>query len=125
MFERKITTQDCINHIKNLKSTDEKHDVLTLAVSHMFNAVTADDILHQNKKGEWKYAGKTLHPNQAKLIGQQIEDFRESDLHKILKSDIEYQANHKMFTTSKSEMDMIAGKLLLYALDVIETRLNK
>lgn len=125
IIKKWITTDDCINHIRSIESLDEKHRVLTVAVKDMFNAVTADDILRQQPDGSWGYADKKLHREQAQMIAKQMEGFKKSELWKILKLDIRYQANKKMFVDSQSNTHHVFGKSLLWFIDIIETRLNK
>ena len=43
---------------------------------------------------------------------------------KVLQNDIKYQANHKMFISSKNDMDIVMGKSWTYVLDIIKTRLS-
>ena len=39
---------------------EDKHQILTEAVRDLFNTISAEDILRENNKGEWRYQDKLL-----------------------------------------------------------------
>lgn len=121
---RFISVDDFIEHVRNRGSLKEKHQILTQAVKRLFNTVSADDILKETEQG-MMFEGKVLVKAEADAIREHAVVFRDSKLYKILIKDIKYQANRRMFIDSKTEMDMIAGKLILFNEDIIKTRLKK
>ena len=106
-----------------VKNDKDKAKVLTLAVRDLFNTISADDILTESK-GEWLAGGKPITPAELKSIIVEAEFILNSRLWKYLKKEIQYRANKSMYERAQSEMDLTAGKMFLYALDTIQTRLN-
>lgn len=98
-------------------------DVLTGAVKHLFNTIGENDILKE-VNGVWMADGKPLNEGQRKLLISEGKTFYHSTIWRVLQVDIKYRANRAMFERSKTEMDLIAGKLWLYVLDAINTRLK-
>lgn len=98
-------------------------EVLEEAVAELFNIVTPDDIL-QEKGGVWYAGGKPLLEGEDKILVAEADVFTNSKLWKHLAKDIEYQACLRMFKKSQTPDDLLAGKLLLYLKDIIETRLK-
>jgi hypothetical protein len=113
-----------VKKLLNYLSKEEKHEILTMSVRKFFNTITAEDILKE-KEGQWFYEGKALNEATKKLLISQAEVLKEWQLWKILQDDIRYQANKRMFLDSKTENDLIAGKIMLWNLDVISDRLKK
>lgn len=112
-----------ISAIKS-KDSNEKYQILTLAVRRLFNTISSNDILKPIDGGEWMCAGKTLKEGDRALLRSEAEILKKMKLWEVLQIDIKYHANLKMFIHSKSEIDLVAGKLSLYNLDVIKTRLE-
>lgn len=119
-----LTTDEFIEHLTTLP-VEEKHKVLTLAVKRLFNSVGQDDILRTNERGIWMIEGREMTQEEMEAVKKSAENFMNGKLWSILEKDIRYQANRRMFTDSKNEFDLIAGKLLLYSLDIIKTRLKR
>ena len=101
-----------------------KDEALTEAVKELFNTISSDDIL-KDDNGVWSVNGKTITEGEKKLLISEASLFSKSRLWKILKNEIKYLANKAMFEKAKTENDIIAGKLWLYTLDAIDTKLNK
>jgi hypothetical protein len=100
-----------------------KDDVLAQAMKDLFNTVTEEDILRE-VNGAWFSGERSLNEQEVKLLIAEAEQFTKSRLWKELRKDIQYQANRTMFEKSRTEADMIAGKMALYILDCIKTRLE-
>lgn len=114
---------DAHSFLKSL-SRNDREQILTEAVAHLFSTIGPDDILRFTPEG-WKNGDKILHPEQMKLLAAQANQLLNMELWKILQKDAAYQANLKMFRDSQDVMDITAGKLLLYLQDVFKTRLEK
>ena len=123
-FIKKQTVDDFIEHLHELPTTD-KHRILTEAVKELFNTIGPEDILKVREDGAWMFEGRQLTDGEVENLKKSAKAFRESLLWKVLKKDVQYQANQKMFVESEGEMDIIAGKIWLYALDVFENRIRK
>ncbi len=124
VIKKWITTEDCLEHIESIDNIDEKHRVLTLAVQRMFNVVSAEDILRQNPDGSWSYGNKILTGEQLTAIQHAMDSFSKGQLYKILKADLKHHATMNVAFKSKNEMDIIAGKVLLTYIDVVDKRLK-
>lgn len=101
-----------------------RNKVFTATVANLFNTINGNDILQQTPNGTWSLQGKAITEAEKKLLIAEASNLMQSKLWRALKMDVQYQANKKMFFESKTEMDLVAGKLFLYALDVMETRLK-
>ncbi len=115
---------DIHSAIDDIKTKDDRHKILSLAVKKLFNTIGPDDILKETQTGEWKYAGKMLTQGQKDLIVAQATQFMESFLWKVLQDDVSYQANRKMFSTSVTDEQLVNGKFWVYTLDTFRTRLG-
>lgn len=114
---------DAIEIILN-EGFERRIEILTLAVKHNFNTIGKDDILKENKSGNWMCEGKILNEGQKKQIIAEAKTLNEMLLWDLLQKDISFQANRQMFLNAKNETEMTAGKLWLYTLDAIRTRLK-
>ena len=106
------------------ETLEDKHKILTKAVAHLFNTITEDDIL-KRQGAEYTFKGKPLMDAQIQSLRSQSEGWMESHLFEIIDYELKYQANRKMYLDSKNEMDMIAGKLIVYTWDIIKSKLKK
>lgn len=107
-----------------LLGTNERKEILTLAVKELYNTIGPDDILRQNDKGEWLAEDKIISEAEKKLLISEANQFLSTRLWKILQADIKYQANKKMYLESQSDDDITFGKMWSYTLDVVKTRLQ-
>lgn len=122
--KKKFSVDDFIEDLDEL-SIDERHRILTEAVKGLFNTIDGDDILRSREDGNWFFEGRQLTPGEVENLKKSAKAFRESLLWKVLKKDVQYQSNNKMFVESVTDLDIIAGKIWLYALDAIESRIKK
>lgn len=115
------TVEEAIDSIEDSRT---RNIVLTRAVKKLFNTIDSEDVLKIGTANQWMCEGKILHDDRKKQLIAQAEVFLSSELWNILQLDIKYQANRRMFLLSKKEEDLIAGKLYLFTLDTIKTRLE-
>ncbi len=108
--------------IKKLGGYTEE-EVLTTAVSDLYNTIGKDDILQI--RGEWSVGDKVISPSEQKLITSEARIFLKTKLWEVIQKDLLYKANKTMFESSKTEQDMVAGKLWLYTIDCIRTKLKE
>lgn len=109
--------------LKVVDKHEDKNKILTEAVKHLFNTIGLGDILHEEGKS-WVYGNKQLPESQQKLLVAEAKSFLSMRLWRVLQDDIKYQLNNRMFIRSEGEMDLIAGKIGLFILDALKTRLN-
>lgn len=107
------------------KDGQERRDVLTMAVKRLFNTVGPDDILKIHNETQWTHAGRPLRLEEITLLRAEAEQFMRSRLYKILQDEVRYLANKKMFIDSREVIDIVAGKLLLYYVDIVNTRIKR
>ncbi len=115
---------DVDSALESITDAGEKTKILTLAVKRLFNTISSEDILKLNKNSEWMFKGKVLSQGRKDLLIAEAKALLGTDLWKVLQQDTMYQANKKMFVSSKSESDIIFGKMWLYTLDAFATRLS-
>jgi hypothetical protein len=100
-------------------------DVLAEAMSDLFNVINADDILQEAGPGKWKLGNRVIEPAIQQLLVAEAQTFLKTRLWKdVLQYDVKYNANLRMFERSKTEMDMVSGKMCFYVLDIFKTRLE-
>lgn len=107
-----------------IDKTPHKHEILNLAVRKLFCATTERDILREEDKKLF-YKEKELTENDIKLLKVEATNFQNTKLWQTIMTEIEWQANKRIFEVSKTENDLIAGKIALFNLEVIKSVLNK
>lgn len=116
------TIDDAIEEIRN-KNLKERHVILTLAVKKLFNTVDADDILKPGPGGEWMFEGKTLSKASIEILRAEAKQFETMLLWRVMKKDVLYQANRKMYLQAENVEHIVTAKFWLYTFDVVRTRL--
>jgi len=113
--------------IKQSKYADEKtkNMILTEAVKHLFNTVSADDILKENPDGTIRFEDRTLSQTYRKDLREQAKLLPDLLLWKVLQADIKYQLNKKMYEESLITQDVMWGKLIMWYNDIIRTRIER
>jgi hypothetical protein len=106
-------------------STEARRDLLDLAVKRLYNTVDATDILQTTSEGDWVFMGKVLPKGSRELLMAEAEELMGTKLWEVLNADIRYQANKAMFLKSRTELDIVAGKLWLHTLAQINKRLRR
>lgn len=96
-----------------------KRYTLNKAVAELYNTISADDILDS-----WTVGGKVLSGQEIQMIKSEAEYLLKSRLWRVLQADIKYKANKAMYEKAKSELDITAGKLWVWTLDAINTKLK-
>jgi hypothetical protein len=107
----------------------QKH-LARFIIADVFNTISEDDILRIERSGSptksdvWHYKGDALQQAQVDLLKKQASSFINSELWKILSTELRYQALQKGLVKSQTAEDMIASKVLLYLTDVIDSKLK-
>lgn len=107
----------------------QKH-LARFLIDDVFNTISEDDILRIVRSGNptksdvWHYKGDALQQAQVDLLKKQAASFRESELWKILSTELRYQALQKGLVQSQTTEDILSSKLLLYLTDVIDSKLK-
>lgn len=99
-------------------------EILTELVRDLFNTIDEHDILREEIDGTWYVGDKELQDAEKKIVISEAQMFLKGKVWNVLQRDVKYLANKRMYISSRTEMDLVAGKLLLYLLDIIKTRLQ-
>jgi len=114
------TVEDALMSAETL---EDKHKVLTKAVAHHFILITKDDII-KKQGNEYTFKGKPLLDAQVQSLRSQAEGWLESTLFEVVDYELKHQAYKKIFENAENEMDVIAGKLILWNWDVVKSKLK-
>lgn len=99
------------------------HEALTELVKDHYNTISEDDILKKTDDG-LMFEGQKIPDEVVKIISNQADAILRMKAWEIIRNDVKYISNKKMFLSSQSEYDLIAGKLVLYLFNTIEKRLK-
>lgn len=94
-------------------------------VKDLFNGLTEKDILVQTEDNGIMFKGKKLDNSDVASLYRDAENIKKSTMWKLLTNDAKYQANKRMFEKSNSVEDMMAGKLMLYSIEILDNTLRK
>lgn len=96
-----------------------KHKIIQYLVKHLLVAITEDDVLTLTNRGY--YLGKQkLTPEEVTHLKEEVNSFKESILWKLLKNEVRFMANLRMFEKGISSEQTIFGRAMLYNLEIIE-----
>lgn len=115
---------DAISFIKNEQDESKKNEILTEAVKKLFNTIDADDIL-RFKNGDHYFKGVPMNKAQYQALLEEVEAFKTFKFWEIIKTDVKYQLNKKMFEDANVELDLVWGKLITWLFDCVKTRIEK
>lgn len=114
-----------IESMRKEENSEERRRVLTLAVKRLYATIGPEDIIQIITSGHWLLAGKPLTEGQIKALRDEANLIQGLSIWKVLQTEVKYHATKKMFIESRTLMDLEGGKLLLYFLDIMNTRLKK
>lgn len=118
--------EEALEEARATANRPARRALLAAATRRLFNTVDEDDILKVDKSsGHWTYMGRPLGKEEMMVMTETAQALLASRLWSVLVDDIKYQANRRIYIDSKSEDDLVAGKLLLFLIDIIHTRLNR
>lgn len=109
---------------ENEKHTLQKH-LVNFLVHDVFNGVDENDILQVIGPNVWLHKGHRLTDGQVKALREEARTFKETGLWKILSAELLWLGQQACGAKSKTESDLIAGKNLMYTVEVINKRLDK
>lgn len=100
-----------------------KHDILTALVSKHFSTISTDELLTYDN-GLWYIEGRPLTENEVRMIKSEAQVIQKMFIWDCLLKEVKYQAYKKGYLEAKNEMDLIGGKMMIYNLDIIKTKLK-
>lgn len=113
-----------IKKLLRLLDDKEKHEILTEAVTELYNTISDNDIFKQ-VGDKWTYLGKEMNDGQKRQLIIEAKQLKLMRVWNLLQREIKYLSNKKMFEKSLTEHDLIAGKLWLFTLDCFESKINQ
>jgi hypothetical protein len=87
--------------------------------------VKIEQVIMVNEIGQVKIDGRIISGGELKALQEEAKAFQIFRLKTVLLNTPKSIAETRMFTDSKSWDDMLAGKLMLYVIDVQETIIQK
>jgi len=100
------------------------HQALTKRVAHLFSTVTEDDIIKIDGSS-WYIDGRILTDEEKAQIRSEARSLQNMFLWKYLCKEVQYVAYKKGYLEATKEFDLIGGKMLMYALDIIKTKIKR
>ena len=91
----------------------------------MFRMVHEDEILRIDNKRAVYYRDKKLDMAETQKLKSDAETFADSTLWKALTDEGRYRANLRMFDEAQSIDDLIVGKVMLYVIDIFESKIKR
>lgn len=95
---------------------------LNRLLQNLFNAVTEDDFLQIKPSGAYMGTQK-LSPSTINSYIEQASTILQMELWSVIVKQMQLAANKRMYVESTSDDDLIFGKAMLYALDVLQKKL--
>ena len=92
-------------------------------VGDVFNTITEDDILKIKGK-DWFLDGRKLSTSEVLTIQNEARVLKQMQLWKLLNNRKKKLAQDRLVLESKTEGDLIAGKMMMYLIDVDESLLK-
>lgn len=105
-----------------LKDLNER-DVLTEAVKELFNTIGPDDILRE-VNGQWMVGDKVIEEGSKRQLINEAQVISQMKLWDYLQKDIQYGANRTMYLKARTNDHLVAGKLWLWMLDSLRSRIK-
>jgi hypothetical protein len=102
----------------------QKH-LAQFLIQDVFNTIAEEDILKIGGPNVWEHKGKLLSAEQVKALKSEAQIFKSSALWQVLKSELRWNAHQQGFIKAQGAADQIAGKVLYYLTDVIDTKLKR
>lgn len=99
-------------------------------IEDVFNTITEDDLIRIERSNSptqadvWHYKGDALKKEQVELLKVQAKSFAQSELWKLLKTELQYLAQQKGLVKSTTAEDIVASKMLLYVTDIIDSKIK-
>lgn len=121
-----VSFEEALEEARATADRSARRALLAAATRRLFNTIDEEDLLKVDKtSGQWTYMGRPFGKDELMVVVQHAKGLIDSRLWAVLQADIKYQANRRIYIDSRTEEDLVAGKLLLYLGDIIHTRLKR
>lgn len=122
MTKKKTATKcPCCEIQKDIKP-ELQRKLAPLVFKHLYNGITEDDILRLEGR-QLIHKGVALSPEQKSSIIMQAGELKSNNALIAILQDLKYTANKKIFDDSESVEDIIAAKMALWVIDLIEKKI--
>lgn len=101
-----------------------KRKLINILVRKLFKFVTVDEILLQKKDGFYVGERKIEQKFMKELKGQ-ANILLDMEVYQLVRKELTYVADKRMFEASADYDDMMFGKAMLYCLDLIHQKFTK
>ena len=105
-----------------LQHTLQKH-FSNYLIKDVFNVITEDELL-VIEGTKWTHKGRTLTEPEIKNLIEQAQLIERLNLWKVMKDELRHHAQDKLINKSKTEADLIAGKMMIYIIEIMENRVK-
>ena len=99
--------------------------LINFLLKDVFNTISHEDLLKITGTNVWTHKGVPLTPAEITQLREEATFFQNSRLWEILENELRYHAQKTMYEKSQTPQDIVAGKLLLYLVDVVKTKLHE
>ena len=97
---------------------------INFLVKRLFNFIPVEEILVQKSDGFY-INGKKLEKKVMNEVRTQAKAILEFETYQLVRKELTYLANKKMFDDALVTEDLIFGKAMLYVLDIIHQKFTK
>lgn len=100
-----------------------KRRIANWCLKYLFNAVTHEDVLRQ-VNGHTVFRGQVVNQATQKDLVSGAKTLKQLNTFKMLMQEMKYLSNKRMFEHSKTNDDILFGKAMLYAVDILESKVD-
>lgn len=114
---------DCsICKLHKTKKAELQKQLAPLVFKELFNGITEDDVL-KLVNGKLIHRGVPLSLEQKNSIIMEAENLKTNNALIAILTDLKFTANKKIYEDSVSIEDILAGKMALWTVDLIEKKI--
>lgn len=100
------------------------HTALTQRVAHLFSTVSDEDIIKIDGT-TWYNRGRELTEEEKAQLKSEARSLQNMFLWKALCEEVHLHAYKKGYLEATKEFDLIGGKMLMYSIDIIKTKIKR
>lgn len=101
-----------------------RHLAIRYITKNLLKAVSRDEIMVKSGK-DYLVGRHKLSPDEIMTLKEEAISLEESYLWQLIKGEVGWSANQQMFDKARTPEDIVFGKAVLYALDLIENYINR
>lgn len=118
-----MSTSCPVCKIQKVKKADLQKKLAPLVFKDLFNGITEDDVL-KLVNGTLIHRGVPLSHEQKNSIINAAASLKSNNAITAIISDLKFTANKKIYHDSESIEDILAGKMALWVIDLLEKKIN-